>query len=544
MIIAFYVNTNSGLSLISRIIETDVQIQDQLLSGMLSALDSLSAEIMGSNMKTFMTGEITFYINQITPDLRCVFATKDTNALVVAGVYKKIVEALKKTDFFNISRDTLVADSNPIITLIDGIIATANLEFEHTIMQKDSIKKIGSLKYIFEKFKTLSILLWRGILLGNRIIVTGSDDEEIKKCVLSLPLLFPNDTRYHCYPLIEMKKINTFNSIGEYIVGLNTPFISTIPRDLWDVHVQISRSTIIMPDKTMLDKGEEKLFQDLFASSTEEEYREAINGLNMRFLVYLERFFSSKGNVKSILKETGMSKTYYSDFIIKILEQPDSSYKELLLPEAKVRNNIIEDITIQSSGKDNISPTNSSISEASITNNENIINRHQSQDDLEFVDSIDADNEIIKQLTDRGISINECNNIVRDLRKIMQSQHFTAEETQKVFSPKIHLESVSLFKKRNLIIESQIEKVSAVKFDVLSRANGLCELCGVEAFLGKDGESKFLLLHNLGEIGGYKTKKEEIANMAAICPNCHTKIHYGIVGICYNEILLINVQKK
>jgi hypothetical protein len=60
---------------------------------------------------------------------------------------------------------------------------------------------------------------------------------------------------------------------------------------------------------------------------------------------------------------------------------------------------------------------------------------------------------------------------------------------------------------------------------VLDRADGRCELCGTAPFLTED-EEPFLESHHLVMLseGGPDTPN----NTAALCPNCHRNLHYGI----------------
>jgi 5-methylcytosine-specific restriction enzyme A len=70
---------------------------------------------------------------------------------------------------------------------------------------------------------------------------------------------------------------------------------------------------------------------------------------------------------------------------------------------------------------------------------------------------------------------------------------------------------------------------SNVIVSVLRRANGFCELCGNEApFLRRSDGSPYLEVHHLKPLsqGG-----EDITdNAAALCPNCHRKIHHGQIN--------------
>lgn len=62
--------------------------------------------------------------------------------------------------------------------------------------------------------------------------------------------------------------------------------------------------------------------------------------------------------------------------------------------------------------------------------------------------------------------------------------------------------------------------------EVLSRANGQCELCGSAApFLRKSNGSPYLEVHHKLQLsmGGH----DSVENAIAICPNCHRREHFG-----------------
>ncbi len=72
----------------------------------------------------------------------------------------------------------------------------------------------------------------------------------------------------------------------------------------------------------------------------------------------------------------------------------------------------------------------------------------------------------------------------------------------------------------------------AIKIYALKRANGTCEGCGNAApFSSKDGP--FLEVHHMERIADGGPDHPE--NVAALCPNCHKRVHFGIDGEEYNR---------
>ena len=79
------------------------------------------------------------------------------------------------------------------------------------------------------------------------------------------------------------------------------------------------------------------------------------------------------------------------------------------------------------------------------------------------------------------------------------------------------------------------ERSIAVRDYVLARAKGRCECCGADApFVRHDG-SHYLEPHHLRRLsdGG----PDHPRWVAAVCPNCHRRIHHGADGKALNAIL-------
>ena len=73
----------------------------------------------------------------------------------------------------------------------------------------------------------------------------------------------------------------------------------------------------------------------------------------------------------------------------------------------------------------------------------------------------------------------------------------------------------------------------AVRIFVLRRANGICELCDDPAPFKTKKKRPYLEPHHLTRLadGG----PDHPSHVAACCPNCHRKIHFGENGEDLNE---------
>lgn len=72
----------------------------------------------------------------------------------------------------------------------------------------------------------------------------------------------------------------------------------------------------------------------------------------------------------------------------------------------------------------------------------------------------------------------------------------------------------------------------AIRIYALKRANGTCEGCVNPApFSSKDGP--FLEVHHIERIADGGPDQPE--NVAALCPNCHKRVHFAVEGKEYNQ---------
>jgi len=82
---------------------------------------------------------------------------------------------------------------------------------------------------------------------------------------------------------------------------------------------------------------------------------------------------------------------------------------------------------------------------------------------------------------------------------------------------------------------SRYQRSSAIKKYVKARADGVCEACGDPApFETPDGQP-YLEAHHVDELG--QGGKDHPDKVAAVCPTCHKRIHYGEDGDTLNEAL-------
>ncbi|SDJ73545.1 HNH endonuclease [Salimicrobium halophilum] len=85
-------------------------------------------------------------------------------------------------------------------------------------------------------------------------------------------------------------------------------------------------------------------------------------------------------------------------------------------------------------------------------------------------------------------------------------------------------------------------RAAAVKAYALARADGVCEACVEEApFVKKDG-TPFLEVHHLFRLSDGGADKPEA--VAAICPNCHRRVHYGQDASSYNDELISRIARQ
>ena len=85
------------------------------------------------------------------------------------------------------------------------------------------------------------------------------------------------------------------------------------------------------------------------------------------------------------------------------------------------------------------------------------------------------------------------------------------------------------------------ERSRALRVYVLRRAEGVCEACGDGAPFKTKAGHLFLEAHHIRRLsdGGL----DEAEWVAAICPNCHRRVHYGDDGDAYNVALAAKVRE-
>ncbi len=86
------------------------------------------------------------------------------------------------------------------------------------------------------------------------------------------------------------------------------------------------------------------------------------------------------------------------------------------------------------------------------------------------------------------------------------------------------------------------ERHHDIKAYVLQRSNGICECCGAQApFVKKDG-APYLEAHHILKLSDKGL--DDPRKVAAITPNCHREIHYGVNGKELDQRLLNSIAKK
>ena len=82
---------------------------------------------------------------------------------------------------------------------------------------------------------------------------------------------------------------------------------------------------------------------------------------------------------------------------------------------------------------------------------------------------------------------------------------------------------------------------ATVKDYVFLRANGVCEGCQYPAPLARANGTPYLEPHHLLRVAC--DGADDPAYVAAVCPSCHRRCHYGADGDDYNEALLQRIKK-
>jgi 5-methylcytosine-specific restriction protein A len=84
------------------------------------------------------------------------------------------------------------------------------------------------------------------------------------------------------------------------------------------------------------------------------------------------------------------------------------------------------------------------------------------------------------------------------------------------------------------------ERSEAVRIYVLRRANGKCEGCEREAPFNNYKGQPYLEPHHIARIADEGPDHPEW--VAALCPNCHRRVHFGADSKSYNELVAANIK--
>ncbi|MBV5313180.1 MAG: HNH endonuclease [Prolixibacteraceae bacterium] len=88
------------------------------------------------------------------------------------------------------------------------------------------------------------------------------------------------------------------------------------------------------------------------------------------------------------------------------------------------------------------------------------------------------------------------------------------------------LESAPRYPEKIIVVSTGFRRNSDVIAEVLTRANGKCELCHGDApFLKASDETPYLEVHHWTPLA--ENGEDTVANAAALCPNCHKQAHFG-----------------
>ena len=137
--------------------------------------------------------------------------------------------------------------------------------------------------------------------------------------------------------------------------------------------------------------------------------------------------------------------------------------------------------------------------------------------------------------------------IARDTEPLDVSQELQIDRSQNLWSRSMDaLQDLAKQKQTpNISVQERRRTVrvrsEAVKVYVQRRANGICEACHqVAPFNTKKGRP-YLEPHHVHRIsdGG----PDHPLHVAALCPNCHRRVHHGKDGSEYNMVIIDKIQK-
>lgn len=129
--------------------------------------------------------------------------------------------------------------------------------------------------------------------------------------------------------------------------------------------------------------------------------------------------------------------------------------------------------------------------------------------------------------------------------KVVQSSNETTEDIRYQSLEELKQLALDDTSFENTSVQERKVKVrrrsEAVKAYARKRANGICEACEQpEPFHAKSGSA--LDVHHLYRLSDGGPDHPE--HVAAICPNCHARIHRGSDGIEYNRVLIEKILSK
>jgi hypothetical protein len=544
MIRAFYLLGAGGVTILTRIVEAAIKIEDQLIGGMISALDSFSREVAGSTMKSFVAGENRFHVKKVNDDYKMIFATTtDMDSSFVSMIFDEINKYLQDINFYPKNHNRGIMQNDPIYLFLDKILQSANIVYYENQSKKGKMKIVteeGQIKMLFERFRENAIFLWRAILIGNRIVVTGFNEKDVKTCVKSLLLFLPNDDRYELFPMLEMKELAQLDNKSYYIFGMKIPSISAVPKKYWEIQIDLDRKRINFNIETVeLDKSEKELFTPILnglgrKETDEKVIRNLVSGINMKIYLVLSRIQNNENDMKSVLKEADLSKKFYQNFLVTLKELPE--FMEVMNGRGSTTS--VPDVaSLNITMNENNNCYDKSETDIIEDSNSGDLSNGASINAIENVETLQT------QMKKNCIPEQKSRLVIEEIESLLRIHQFSPTERSQVLSKQLYFESSDKFSKRKLVLENAQEGICMIRNVVISRAEGHCELCQTDAFSCVDG-SDLLTIHFIDAFNTGGSQIDEINNIAAICPNCHLKIHFGLGGGCLNEILRIVINKK
>ncbi|MBT2679271.1 HNH endonuclease [Bacillus sp. ISL-35] len=158
--------------------------------------------------------------------------------------------------------------------------------------------------------------------------------------------------------------------------------------------------------------------------------------------------------------------------------------------------------------------------------------------DYHFGIGLDKKGESRRVIIFEFIKIDRVNIEIDNLESVIETNDI--QELRDIATESSSLNSYRIQEKIHIVRR----RSAAIKKYALVRANGICEACNTEAPFYTIKGKPYLEVHHLYRLSDGGMDHPE--NVAAVCPNCHKRVHFSHDRIEYNNALIkiINIKER